>query len=146
MPVLLRTRRLSEAAAVSFNVLTDDLREARRYLPRAADAELRAFARRQVGARQRLARLLRFYGGHPCRMTRIHLLTASSVVIGRFCGFSDSFNALGEAIMPVDDAGRPRSVAWDEYRKACASGRSWTLRDELWLEAHAQDWKALRQA
>jgi hypothetical protein len=128
-------------------VPTDDLREARHYLPRAAaEAELRAFTRRQFSARERLARLLRFYGSHPCRMARIHLLTASSVVIGRSCGFSDSFNALGEAIMPVDDAGRPRSVAWDQYQKACVSGRSWTLRDELWLEAHAQDWKALRQA
>jgi hypothetical protein len=131
---------------VSIEVLSSDLHEARRYLPHGSEAEHRAFAQRQLSARARLARLLDFYGRHPCRMTRIHLLTASSVVIGKFCGFSDSFNALGEAIMPVDDKGQPRSASWEAYQRACASGSSWTLRDELWLEAHAQDWKALHHA
>jgi hypothetical protein len=131
---------------MSFEVLPSDLREAGHYLPRAIEAEHEAFAQRQLSARARLARLLRFYGSHPCRMARIHLLTASSVVIGRFCGFSDTFNALGDAIMPVDEDGRPRSAAWEVYVKACASGSPWTLRDELWLEAHANDWKALHYA
>jgi hypothetical protein len=131
---------------LSIEVLPRDLNEARRYLPQGSAEELRAFAHRQLSARVRLSRLLDFYGRHPCRISRIHLLTASSVVIGRFCGFSDSFNALGEAIMPVADNGLARSSAWEDYQKACVSGSSWTLRDELWLEAHAQDWKALHQA
>src|SRR5262245_12112876 len=120
-----------------------DLREARRYLPRGSAAEHLAFARRQLAARRRVARLLAFYGQHPCRMARVHLLTASSVAIARFCGYSASFHALGEAIMPVDEAGRPRSALWETYEQACADNRPWGLRDELWLEAHARDWQAV---
>ncbi len=131
---------------MSIEVISSDLDEARRYLPHGFEAEHHAFAHRQLSARARLSRLLNFYERHPCRMAHIHLLTASSVVIGRFCGFSDTFNALGEAVMPVAEAGRPRSAAWEDYQKSCASGSSWTVRDELWLEAHAQDWKSLRQA
>src|SRR5688572_6363784 len=124
-----------EAKAVSLEVLASDLRDARRYLPGAARADRVAFARRQLSARARLAGLLRFYGRHPCRMAQVHLLSASSVVVGRLCGFSHSFNALGAAVMPVDDDGRPRSAAWADYQAACVAGRSWTVRDELWLEA-----------
>lgn len=131
---------------MSFEVLAADLREAGRHLPSAAEPERLAFARRHLRARRRLEALLRFYGSHPCRMARIHLLTASSVVVGRLCGYSAGFNALGDAIMPVDDDGAPRSAEWERYRAACAAGTSWTLRDELWLEAHARDWRALRQA
>jgi hypothetical protein len=131
---------------MSIDVSPDDLREARQRLPHGDAAERLAFAQRQLRARTRLALLLDFYGRSPCRMSRIHLLTASSVVLGRFCGFSASFNALGEAILPVDDQGRPGSAAWQEYVRACAAGCDGALRDELWLEAHAQDWKTLRQA
>jgi hypothetical protein len=128
------------------DVSLEDLREARKYLPDGSAAEHQAFARRQLAARRRVSRLLAFYGRCPCRLARVHLLTASSVAVSRFCGFSEHFNALGAAIMPVDDAGRPRSAPWEAYQQACAANRPWTLRDELWLDAHARDWQAVREA
>src|SRR5947209_6485054 len=100
-----------------------DLDEAVRYLPRGTADEREQFARRQLRARERVTRLLEFYGRCPCRMARVHLLTASCVTVARFCGFSESFNALGDAIMPVDDDGRPRSPRWIAYQEACAAGR-----------------------
>ena len=90
---------------MNLQVSKADLKEAGRYLPKGAQEDLEAFARRQICARSRLAGLLKFYGQNPCRMARLHLLTASSVAIARCCGFSESFNAFGEAIMPVDEAG-----------------------------------------
>jgi hypothetical protein len=126
--------------------LACDLAEARRYLPAGGPDEQHAFARRHLQARDRLTRLLAFYGRHPCRLARVHLLTASSIVLGRMCGYSESFNALGEAIMPVDRQGSPRTPAWALYAKACAERRPWPVRDELWLEAHARDWQALKRA
>src|SRR5262249_51958922 len=100
--------------------LTDaDLRDARRYLRRGSRAEREAFARRQLAPRDRLTRLLAFYGRCPCRLARVHLLTSASVVVGRLCGYSETFNALGDFIMPVDASGEVRSAAWAGYRDAC---------------------------
>jgi hypothetical protein len=123
-----------------------DLREAKKYLLEGSEAERLAFAQRQLAARRRVDRLIQFYGRYPCRMARIHMLTASSVAVGRFCGISRSFDAIGEGIMPVDRDGQPRSLPWKTYQDACAANRPWTLRDELWLEAHALDWQAVRTA
>jgi hypothetical protein len=121
-----------------------DLRDARRYLRSGCRAEREAFARRQLATRNRLARVLTFYGRCPCRLARVHLLTSASVAVGRLCGYSETFNALGEFIMPVDAAGEVRSAAWARYRDACLGGRPPEVRDELWLAAHAADWRELR--
>jgi hypothetical protein len=116
-----------------------DRREARRYLSRAGPTEQEAFARRQLRARRRLTLLLAFYRAHPCRMSRTHLLAACAITLGRFCGYSRTFDAIGEALMPVDDAGRPRTEAWQEYAEACAAGRPWAVREEKWLTAYMRD-------
>lgn len=129
-----------------FDPLPSDLREARRYLARGSDEDLSAFAQRQIRARQRVYQLLEFYGRCPCHLSRVHLLTSSSVAIARFCGVSASFNALGDAIMPVDHDGVIRTPAWQTYQRACQDGRPWAVRDELWIEAHVQDWQTLREA
>jgi hypothetical protein len=122
-----------------------DLDEARRYLPRATDGSLEAFAARQHAARLRFATLLRFYRQHPSRMARIHLLTASAVTLGRFCGFSATFAAIGDALQPVDGAGAARTAAWADYVIACRAGRPFEVRDEAWIAAHVDDMEAVRR-
>lgn len=121
-----------------------DLEAARRYLRDASREELETFARRQLGARRRLTALLDFYRAHRCRMARIHALTALAVTVGRFCGYSPSFDAIGEAVMPLDPAGEPRTEEWRDYRAACAAGRPLELRDELWMKAHVRDMEEVR--
>jgi hypothetical protein len=121
------------------DLLESDRREAARYLRGATSAERDAFAGRQLGARHRLARLLAFYRGHPCRMSRAQLLAACAITLGRFCGYSRSFDAIGEALMPVDCGGQPRTEAWRSYAEACASGLPWAVREERWLAAYMQD-------
>ena len=98
-----------------------------------------AFARRQLRARRRLTQLLAFYRAHPCRMARTQLLAACAITLGRFCGYSRAFDAIGQALMPVDDEGRPRTAAWAGYAEACAAGRPWAVREERWLSAYMQD-------
>jgi hypothetical protein len=115
-----------------------DLREAHRYLPAGEPAELSAFAERQVTARHRFTELRAFYRKHPCRMARIHMLTASAVTLGRFCALSATFDAIGEEHHPVDASGEPRSEVWARYRDACQEGLPWEVRDELWIEAHIE--------
>jgi hypothetical protein len=109
-----------------------------------APEERRAFAERQLSARRRLYLLRTFYGTCRCRMADIHLLTASAVVLGRFCGFSPTFDAIGDGLMPVTDAGAPRTAAWSHYRAACDARRPRELRDALWTEAHLEDMERLR--
>lgn len=123
-----------------------DLKEATRFWPDGTADHQRAFAIRQLRTRRRLGLLLDFYRSCPCSMARVHLLTASTVAVGRLCGFSDEFNSLGDAIMPVDDSGLPRTELWRRYEEACRTKRPWLIRDEFWLEAHAQDWRALKAA
>jgi hypothetical protein len=123
-----------------------DRAEAARFLPQATPEECEAFARRQVRARYRLKALHTFHKRNPCRMARIHLLTASAVVIGRFCGFSPSFDAIGEALMPADDEGAPRTAAWRDYEAACESGRPFEVRDEHWMIAHVEDMEAVKRS
>jgi hypothetical protein len=121
------------------DLLEYDRQEARRYLPGGDPAGHDAFARRQVRARRRLTSLLAFYRAHPCRMSRAQLLAASSITLGRFSGYSRTFDAIGESLMPVDPDGRPRTEAWREYAEACTAGRPWAVREEKWLTAYMQD-------
>jgi Domain of unknown function (DUF4166) len=127
-------------------VLSDfDRKEAFHYLPRENPEAREAFARRQLRARHRLAALLSFYGRNRCRMARIHLLTASAVTLGRFCGFSPAFDAIGAALMPVDEDGRSRTAAWRDYEQGCQSGRPFPVRDELWMVAHVEDMERIKR-
>ncbi len=122
-----------------------DRKEALRYLPTATQEAREAFGHRQLRARRRCAALVAFYRRNPCRMARIHLLTASAVTLGRFCGFSASFDAIGAALMPVDEDGRARTAAWRAYEEACESRRPWVMRDELWMIAHVEDMEAVQR-
>jgi hypothetical protein len=124
---------------VDLEPLDEDLREARRYLPLGDSAARYAFARRQLRARRRLTQLLAFYRANPCRMARTQLLAACAITLGRFCGHSRAFDAIGQALVPVDDEGRPRTAAWAGYAEACAAGRPWAVREELWLSAYMHD-------
>jgi hypothetical protein len=126
-------------------LLGSDLEEAAGHRPAALPAEQRAFALRQLRARRRLTLLLAFYRRCPSRMARIHLLTAAAVCLGRFCGYSATFDAMGEALMPVDGEGRPLTEPWAGYAKACADGRPRELRDELWIAAHVEDMERVRR-
>src|SRR5215207_4185418 len=87
-----------------------DLREAERYLPAADDPAQADFARRQFRARCRFAELKRFYARNHCRMTRLHLLASAAVTLGRFAGFSKTFDQMGEFFMPLDAENRPRTA------------------------------------
>jgi hypothetical protein len=121
-----------------------DLEAARRYLRDAPREDLESFVRRQLEARRRLTRLVEFYRTNRCRMARIHTLTALAVTVGRFCGYSPSFDAIGEAVMPIDPEGEPRTEDWRDYRAACAAARPLELRDELWMKAHVRDMEEVR--
>ena len=99
-----------------------DLAEARRYIPEAGTVELMAFARRQLRARLRLTRLMAFYRAYPCRMAHPHLLATGAVTIGRFCGRSAAFDALAEALMPVEPAGRVRGGGLGAIRRGLRGG------------------------
>jgi hypothetical protein len=123
-----------------------DLEDAAEYLGAAEPEEHAAFATRQLSARRRLYLLRAFYGTCRCRMARIHLLTAAAVVLGRFCGFSATFDAIGAALMPVTDTGAPRTPAWSHYRAACDARKPRDLRDELWIAAHVEDMEHVRAA
>lgn len=129
------------AAAVGAEAIA----EARRYRPGATIAELEAFASAQLAARLRFTALRRFYAVHPCRMARIHLLTASAVTLGRFCAFSETFAAIGQALQPLSGVGAPRTEAWERYASACRAGRPWEIRDELWIAAHVADMEEVRR-
>jgi hypothetical protein len=122
-----------------------DLADSRRYLPRASPDALEAFAARQLRARRRLAALVDFHRTNPCRIARIHLLTAAAVTLGRFCGFSPAFDAIGEALMPVGEDGRPRSEAWRAYEEACRALRPFEVREEFWMIAHIRDMEAVKR-
>ncbi len=122
-----------------------ELAEARAYLPHSSPRELAAFALRQRHCRQRLAGLEAFYRSHPCRMARVHLLAASAVALGRFWGMSAPFARLGEAVMPVDTSGQPRTQAWEAYARACDEGLPIEVRDERWIDAHMQDVARVRE-
>jgi hypothetical protein len=134
------------ARAREKSILTaTNLQEAKRYLPKAETAALESFAERQWQARRRLSRLKKFYGENYCRLTRLHLLAASAIVLGRFCGVSEVFSAIGEFLMPVDADGAPVHEDWKIYAEACRNKQPLEVREELWLTAHFKDIEAVRQ-
>lgn len=123
----------------------ENLLEAKRYLPDATEAAQKSFAERQIRARRRLARLKKFYGENNCRMTRLHLLAAAAIALGRFCGVSKVFDEIGESLMPIDAENAPRSPDWKNYVEACRDNLPLEVREELWLTAHFKDIEAVRQ-
>ncbi len=122
-----------------------NLQEAKKYLPKANEDEQRLFAERQFRARERFAELKKFYGENHCRMTRLHLLASAAVTLGRFAGFSKTFDAMGEFFMPLDRTGEPRTAEWREYAKACEQKLPVEVREELWLAAHFKDLQNVRE-
>ncbi|MGI8639934.1 MAG: hypothetical protein ACR2MG_08255 [Pyrinomonadaceae bacterium] len=122
-----------------------NLAEAKRYLSNADEFELKQFAARQHSARLRLAKLKEFYSRNFSRMTRLHLLAACAIALGRFCGVSKVFDEIGEALMPIDAENQPRTKEWREFVKACEQKLPLEIRDELWLTAHFKDIENVRQ-
>src|SRR5689334_4236277 len=123
-----------------------ELREAARYLPAETETEWEAFALRQQNARRRLTQIRAFYQLHPCHLARTHLLAACAITLGRFCGYSASFDRIGEALMPVTPEGNIRTPLWQQYVDACRAGYPWQIREERWLAAHLADLQAAREA
>ncbi len=138
--------QVPEQAETGSAVDPAELTEARAHLPGASSEMLTAFVLRQRECRRRLTGLAAFYGAHPCRMARVHLLTASAVALGRFWGVSAPFARLGEAVMPMDAAGRPRTEAWAAYARACEERLPMEVRDERWIEAHMRDVARARES
>ncbi len=125
--------------------MSEDLREARRYLPAANEAELKGFAARQLRARQRLIELLRFYGENSCRMARLHLLASCAITLGRFAGFSATFDEMGEHFMPTNSENQPRTTEWQDFAAACRKKMPLEVREEKWLAAHFADLQNVRE-
>ncbi len=121
------------------------LKEAQRYLPNADEAGLQKFAERQLAARRRIFALREFYSENFCRLTRLHLLAAYAITLGRFCGVSATFVEIGESLMPVDTENQPTSEDWKIYLEACQNKLPIEVRDELWLAAHFQDIEKVRE-
>jgi hypothetical protein len=130
---------LATSARLELDAGAEDIREAHRYLPDGSALDVRAFAARQRAARRRFTLLRTYYERRPCRMARIHLLTASAVTLGRFAGYSATFNAIGEELQPIDRHGSPRGELWARYDDACIARLPWEVRDERWIEAHMAD-------
>jgi len=122
-----------------------DLKEAKRYLPAADESAQTDFARRQFRARCRFAALKNFYAQNYCRMTRLHLLASGAVTLGRFAGFSKTFDRMGEFFMPLDAANRPRTAEWQAFIEACEKKLPTEVREELWLAAHFKDLQNVRE-
>ncbi len=126
--------------------LTDkNFQEAKRYLPNAKEADLQKFAERQMSARRRVSRLREFYGENFCRLTRLHLLAAYAIALGRFCGVSATFDEIGEFLMPVNIKNQTTSEDWEIYIEACQNKLPIEVRDELWLTAHFKDIEKVRE-
>ena len=83
-----------------------DLADARRHLPAAREEDLIGFAVRQLRARRRLTNLLAFYRTNPCRLAHLHLLAASAVALGRFCGFSPAYDDVTRDVAPLVKRGK----------------------------------------
>jgi len=122
-----------------------DLQEAKKYLPNADEDAQRGFAERQFRARQRFATLKDFYASNYCRMTRLHLLASCAVTLGRFAGFSETFDRLGDFFMPFDRENKPRTAEWQAFVEACEQKLPVEVREELWLAAHFKDLQAVRE-
>lgn len=123
----------------------ENLDEARRYLANADEVELENFTVRQFRARLRFAKLKKFYGENYCRMTRLHLLAAAAIALGRFCGVSEVFDEIGESLMPIDAENQPTTEDWKNYIDACRKNLPLEIRDEFWLTAHFKDIEAVRE-
>jgi hypothetical protein len=123
-----------------------DLNEAKRYLPEAGDTAQTNFAERQFRARRRFAELKKFYARNYCRMTRLHLLASCAVTLGRFAGFSKTFDRMGEFFMPFDRENRPRTAEWQKFVEACEQKLPIEVREELWLAAHFKDLQKVRES
>ncbi|MEP6902137.1 MAG: DUF4166 domain-containing protein [Actinomycetota bacterium] len=128
------------------NQIKIDLREAKRYLPQADEAARVSFAERQFRSRCRFAELKAFYSRHHCRMTRLHLLASCAVTLGRFAGFSKTFDEMGEHFMPLTSENQPRTAEWQTFIKACEEKLPIEVREELWLAAHFKDLKNVRES
>ena len=122
-----------------------NLQEAKKYLPNANESAREAFAERQFRARRRFAVLKNFYARNYCRMTRLHLLASGAVTLGRFAGFSETFDRMGEFFMPLDRENRPRTDEWRTYIEACEKNLPIEVREELWLAAHFKDLQNVRE-
>lgn len=133
---------MDEAIDQKINV---DLREAKRYLPNADKSAQENFAARQFRARRRFAELKAFYEQYYCRMTRLHLLASCAVTLGRFAGFSKTFDEMGEHFMPLNRANQPRTAEWRAFVEACGKRLPMEVREELWLAAHFKDLQAVRE-
>jgi len=121
-----------------------NLTEARYYLPKADEDALEKFAERQHRSRVRFTILKDFYGRNHCRMTRLHLLATCAVTLGRFAGFSKTFDAMGEHFLPVGRDNQPRTAEWQKFVEACGENLPVEVRDELWLAAHFKDLQDVR--
>ncbi len=127
------------------NKIKIDLREAERYLPKADTLEQTNFAERQFRSRCRFSALKEFYSQNYCRMTRLHLLASCAVTLGRFAGFSKTFDEMGEQFMPLNRENQPRTVEWEKFIEACDENLPIEVREELWLAAHFKDLKNVRE-
>ena len=126
------------------NFFQKNLTEAKHYLPNADEDALENFAERQHRSRVRFTILKDFYGRNHCRMTRLHLLATCAVTLGRFAGFSKTFDAMGEHFLPVASDNQPRTAEWQKFVEACEENLPVEVRDELWLAAHFKDLQDVR--
>lgn len=144
-PHLLKLRLRIQFLCQVINPTDKNQIEAIRYLPQGVEAERRAFTARQRRARLRLARLKAFYEENYCRLTRLHLLAACAIALGRFCGISAAFDEIGESLMPVDAENAPLTKDWENYVGACRAKMPLEVREELWLTAHFKDIENVRR-
>jgi hypothetical protein len=97
------------------------------------------FVARSRRARDRSARISSFYGRYPSRMAVLHRLAGAGIALMRFAAVSEVFDLIGDALVPVDDDGRPRNAAWRAYVEAFEQGLPADVREERWLSAHLAD-------
>jgi hypothetical protein len=104
-----------------------------------AGDEASAFVRRSRRARLRAQLQRTFYGVYPCRMAALHNLAATAIATARFAALSEVYDLIGEALVPVDAHGEPRTELWRAYVRAHEEHRPADYREECWIAAHSVD-------
>lgn len=84
-----------------------------------------------------------FYAKYPAPHAGVHLYSANMLSMnGAYA--SPMANTLANAIMPVDNTGKPKNAAWQAYADACDSRQatgspSAQVVERLWWKAHMAD-------
>jgi len=103
-------------------------------------------ALRNVQARVRSQLVAEFFGKYPVPEAGILVYSANMLAMNGTYGQSRMFGTLANAIMPVDNDGKPKNALWQAYADAydrykASAEPSMEVLERLWFRAHMEDFK-----